>query len=194
MNLVKLIKKIFNETMFLFFRPRLHWEMIKSGKNQSTLVLRKFILPGLILIFIFSQLGDFIFNSEYGYLWKDSLIKATLKIILLLFVFIISRILTYEVSKLFQVEISKGIIKRVAIYSIMPAIMTGIVTGLLPFLNLGGFLPWYGLYIAYLGIEMYSKIDDRKKFYFYFILFTGIFFLSMIFSFVLKRISFNLMY
>lgn len=194
MNLIKLIKKIFRETMFLFFRPKLHWEMIKSGKNQSTLVLRKFILPGLILIFIFSPLGDLIFNSEYGFLWKDSLIKATLKIILLLFIFIISRILTYEVSKLFQVEISRGIIKRVAIYSIMPAIMTGIVTGLLPFLNLGGFLPWYGLYIAYLGIETYSKIDERKKFYFYFILFTGIFFLSMIFSFVLKRISFNLMY
>jgi len=194
MNLIKLIKKIFDETMFLFFRPKLHWEMIKSGKNQATLVLKKFLLPGLVLIFIFSPLGDFIFNSKYGFLWKDSLIKASMKIILLLFIFIISQFLTYEVSKLFHVEISRGIIKRVSIYSIMPAIMTGIVTGLLPFLNLCGFLPWYGLYIAYLGINIYCRIDERKRFYYFFVLFTGMFFLTMIFSFILKRISFNLMY
>lgn len=180
--------------MFLFFRPRLHWEMIKSGRNNSTLVLRKFLLPGLIIIFFFSQLGDLIFNSEYGYLWKDSLIKASLKVVLLLFVFIVSQTVILEVSKLFHVEVSKAITKRVSIYSMMPAIMTSIVTGLLPFLNLGGFLPWYGLYIAYLGIIKYCAIDENKRFYYFFVLFVGMFFITMIFSFILKRISFNLMY
>lgn len=194
MNLINLIKKIFNETMFLFFRPRLYWEMIKSGRNNSTLVLRRFLFPGLIIIFIFSQLGDLIFNSKYGYLWKDSLIKASLKVVLFLFIIIVSRILILQVSKLFHIEISNGIAKRISIYSMMPAIMTGIVTGLLPFLNLGGFLPWYGLYIAYLGINQHCSIDENKRFYYFFVLFVGMFFTTMIFSFILKRISFNLMY
>jgi|APHig6443717497_1056834.scaffolds.fasta_scaffold84814_2 hypothetical protein len=180
--------------MFLLLSPKQHWNMVKSGKNYSSLILRRFFIPGLLIILIFIPLGDFLFNSEYGYLWKDSLIKALLKVLLILFIFLASRILLFEVSKAFNIDISTAAVKRITIYSVMPAIFSGIVTGLLPFFYLGGVFPWYGLYLAYVGINAYCTISEEKRFYFFFVLFVGMFFSTMIFSFLLKRISFNLLY
>ena len=180
--------------MFLLLKPKQHWDMVKSGKNYSTLILRRFMIPGLIIILIFIPLGDFLFNSEFGFLLKDSLIKALLKVLLILLIFIASRIFLFEVSKAFNIEISTAAVKRITIYAVMPAIFSAIVTGLFPFLYLGGIFPWYGFYLAFIGINAYCTIPEEKRFYYFFVLFVGMFFSIMIFSFLLKRISFNLLY
>jgi hypothetical protein len=189
MKLKVLLKDILDECLSFFLRPREYWQQIKTGNNKNTFSFHKFFLPVLVLSFIFIVGGHLLFHIKEGFVWQEALVKAFQKILFLLFVWFFSIIAVRMVLKWFKIGVKMGAIKKIMTYSCSPALLTALVTGLLPFLDLGGIAPWYGLFLAYTGLETFFIIPEKKKFYFYFVLFMCVFSIIMIFSFSLKRIG-----
>lgn len=189
MKLKVLLKDILDECLSFFLRPREYWQQIKTGNNKNTFSFRKFFLPVLILSFIFIIGIHLLFHLKEGILWQEALVKAFQKILFLLFLWFFSIIIVRMVMKWFKIGVKMGAIRKIMTYSSSPALLTALVTGLLPFLDLGGIAPWYGLFLAYTGLETFFIIPEKKKFYFYFVLFMCVFSIIMIFSFSLKRVG-----
>jgi hypothetical protein len=193
MSLIQPISIIYHESLSFFLHPTTYWQQIKAGNNKGIFSFRKFFLPGLAVAFVFIILGDLIFHSKNGFFWRDSLIKASLKLVFLFLLLTFSIMLMRFVMQQFHFTVKMGAIKKIATYSMAPVLLTTIVTGLLPFLDLGGIAPWYGFFLAYIGFETFFQIQAEKKFYFYFVLFMAIFSLIMILTFTLNRISAHLL-
>jgi hypothetical protein len=189
MNLFEPIKTIYHESLFFFLHPGTYWKQIKAGNYRGIFGFSQFFIPGLLVAFICMVLGDIIFHSHDGIPWKESLVTATRKIIFLFLLLTFSIILIKFLINQFHFDLKIGNVKKILTYSLSPALIKAIVTGLLPFLDLGGILPWYGFYLAYMGFETFFEIPDNRKFYFYFVLFMAIFSLIMILSFFLNRIA-----
>lgn len=189
MSLFEPIKRIYHESFFFFLHPGSYWKEIKAGNYKGIFGFGKFFLPGLLVAFVCIILGDLIFHSHNGYPWKESVVNALRKIIFLFLLLAFSQIVIRFVIKQFHFSLKLGPLKKILTYSISPALLTTIVTGILPFLDLGGIAPWYGFYLAYVGFETYFEIPEKKKFYFYFALFMAVFSLIMILTFTLNRIA-----
>jgi len=189
MSLIEPIKKIYHESLYFYLHPTTYWHEIKAGNYRGIFGFRTFFLPGLFIAFIFNILGELIFHSRHGFLWKDALVKASRKVIFLFLLLTISIMIIRFVMKQFHFNLKMGTVKRIFTYSLSPAIISTVFTGLLPFLDIGGVAPWYGFYLAYVGFNTFFQIPNEKKFYFYFALFMAIFSLIMILTFTLNRIS-----
>jgi hypothetical protein len=183
----QLLKDILDECLSFFLRPRTYWQQIKAGNNKGTFSFRKFFVPALMLSFIFICGGYLLYHFREGFLWKEALVKATQKIIFLSLVLFFSILIIRMVMKWFKIGVKMRTIRNIATYSTSPALLTALVTGLFPFLDLGGIAPWYGLYLAFTGLETFFIIPDKKKFYFYFVLFMVLFSAIMILTFTLSR-------
>lgn len=137
MKLFQLIKDILNECLSFFLQPRVYWQEMKAGNNRGIFSFKKFFVPALILTFIFIILGELVFHSKDGFLWKDSLVKASRKVLFLFLILIFSVIIIRMVMKWFRIGVKMGAIRRIATYSITPALLTALFTGLFPFFDLG---------------------------------------------------------
>jgi hypothetical protein len=93
------------------------------------------------------------------------------------------------VMKWFKIGVRMRTIRKIATYSTSPALLTALFTGIFPFLDLGGIAPWYGLFLAFTGLETFFNIPEKKKFYFYFVLFMVLFIAIMILTFSLNRFA-----
>ena len=182
-----MLKGIYNEWLSFYLHPRIYWQQIRSGKNKSIFSFRKFFLPAIILTAPFILIGDIIFNSRNGFLWKEWIVNAIREVLFLFLIFIFSIIIIRMVMKWFKIGVKMSAIRRIATYSITPALITALFTGLFPFLDLGGIAPWYGLFLVFTGIETFFSIPEKKKFYFYFVLFMVMFVVIMMVTFTLQR-------
>ena len=81
MNIGSLLKEIFNEGARVLYNPRKHWIMVKHDRDAFSGVFTKFLVPSLILVFFSVIVGDLMFESEYGWIIQDSLIKAAILLI-----------------------------------------------------------------------------------------------------------------
>jgi hypothetical protein len=188
------VKDIYHECLSFFLHPTTYWQQIKAGKSKGAFGFGQFFLPGLLVAFVFIILGDLIFHSRYGFMWKDSLIKASRRVLFLFLLITFSIMVIRIVLQQFHMNLRMGTVKKIAVFSLSPAIITTICTGLLPFLDLGGIAPWYGFFLAYFGFETFFQIQEEKKFYVYFALFMAVFSLIMILTFTLNRISAYLLF
>jgi len=189
MKLSELFKGILNECLSFFLKPSEYWQQIKIRDNRHFFSLKKFFLPVLILSFFFTIAGHLLFHIRQGFLWQEALVKASKKVIFIMLLLFFSIIVIRMVMKWFKIGVKMGVIKKIATYSVSPALLTALFTGLFPFLDLGGIVPWYGLFLAYTGLETFFMIPEKKKFYFYFVLFMVVFSVIMILSFSLKRVA-----
>lgn len=189
MSLIELVKKIYHESLFFFLHPYKYWQGIKSGEYKGIFGFNRFFIPGLIVALPSIYLGDFLFHFKDGFHWQDALVTSIRKVIFLFLLLTFSNMIIRFIIKQFRFPFKLGPIKRITAYSVSPALLTMIVTGIFPFLDLGGVAPWYGFYLAYVGFETYYEVPENKKFYFYFALFMGIFSLIMFLSFTLNRIA-----
>jgi len=187
------LKDIYHECLSFFLHPTAYWQQIKAGNSRGAFGFRRFFLPGLFVAFVFILIGELIFHSRYGFLWRDLVIKASRKVVFLFLLLTFSIPIIRFVIKQFHLTFKMGVVKKIVAFSVSPAIITTIFTGLLPFLDLGGIAPWYGFYLAYIGFETFFTIEEEKKFYVYFALFMSIFSLIMILTFTLNRITAHLL-
>lgn len=189
MSLFETTKRIYHESLYFFLHPATYWQQIKSGNYKGIFGFNMFFLPGLLITFLFNVIGNQLFHLRRGFIWQESLVLASQEVIFLFLLLTFSNMLIRFIVKQFHFSLKMGVVKKITVYSLSPALITSVVTGLLPFLDLGGIAPWYGFYLAYLGFETYFQIEPKKKFYFYFTLFMAIFSLIMILTFTLNRIS-----
>jgi hypothetical protein len=189
MKLSKLFKDILNECLSFFLRPRIYWQQIKAGNNKGTFSFKKFFVPMLSLSFIFIIAGHLLFHIRSGFLWKEALVKASEKVIFLSLILFFSILIIRMVMKWFKIGVKMITIRKIATYSTSPALLTALFTGLFPFLDLGGIAPWYGLFLVFTGLETFFIISEKKKFYFYFVLFMVLFIAIMILTFSLNRMA-----
>ncbi|HNW50199.1 MAG TPA: YIP1 family protein [Prolixibacteraceae bacterium] len=189
MKLPLSLKGILDECLSFFLRPRTYWQQIKTGKRRGAFSFKRFFIPALIIAFFFTFIGYFVFHLRDGFLWKEALVMAFKRIILIFLLLFLSVWVTKMVMGWFKITIKGRTVRNIAVYSLSPVLLTSICTGLLPFLDLGGVAPWYGLYLAYTGLETFFIIPEKKKFYFYFVLFMAVFMVIMTLTFALRRIS-----
>jgi hypothetical protein len=189
MNLFQTLKDILNECLSFFLRPRLYWQQLKAGNSSRIFSFKKFFLPALGLTFVFIIAGELIFHSRNGILLDVILVKATKKILFLVLLLIFAVLIIGMVMKWFRIGFKVQLISKISIYSITPALLASLCTGLFPFLDLGGILPWYGLFLVFTGIETFFSIPENRKFYFYFVLLMILFITIMILTFILNRLS-----
>lgn len=189
MSLFQPFNTIYHESLAFFLHPQVYWRELKSGTRKNVFGFRNFLVPGLIIGFVCIVLGDLIFHSKNGFFWQDSLVKACRKTLFIFMLLTFSVMITKFVLGQFHFELKMKTARKIAVISLAPAVLKTVITGLLPFLDLGGVLPWYGFFLAYFGFETFFVIPDEKKFYFYFALFMAIFSLIMFLTFILNRIS-----
>jgi hypothetical protein len=193
MKLSELLKDILNECLSFFLRPRIYWQQIKEGNNKGTFSFQKFLIPASVIAFIFNITGNLVFHSKGGFLWVEWLIKASRKILFLFLILFFSIIIIRMVMKWFKFGIKMRTIRNIVTYSTAPFLLTALFTGLLPFFDLGGIAPWYGLFLVFTGLETFFKIPEEKKFYFYFVLFMCLFSAIMMLTFTLNKIMIYLL-
>lgn len=194
MNLLKISKNILDECIAFYIRPAGYWQQIKEGNREGIFSFKIFFIPALVILILSVMAGDLMFHSQYGFLWKDSLIKGSRKVILLLLILFSSIVITRFIFEAFELKIKMPLIKKIAVFSLSPALITMIFTSLFPFFDLGGIAPWYGLFLVYNGIETFFEIPEKKKFYFYFVLFLSLFVMIMILTYIINKITARFIY
>lgn len=163
MQLGKLLIELAEESYLIIIHPSEYWKAKKNKQEEAKGVFLRFFLPGLILIFLAIVLGDFLFESEYGLLIKDTLIKALRKVLILGMSFFASTILLYEISRLHKIPVSFEAARKIIIYSMVPLVIITMVIGLFPFLDILGILGFYSYYLLYSALISIYEIKPKRN-------------------------------
>jgi hypothetical protein len=147
-----------------------------------------------LFVFIAVFIGDLIFESEYGFLFWDTLIKATRKIILLLLTLIASNMLLYEISRGFKIPIAFEESRKITIYSMLPLVLLAIVTGFFPFFDVVGIFAFYCFYLAYSGLNVLFGVQLQRNYSFLIILAGFVFFTYFFLAFLLTKLTALIIY
>ena len=188
MSLFQPFTTIYHESLAFFLHPQVYWRELKSGSRKNVFGFRNFLVPGLIIGFVCIVLGDLIFHSKNGFFWQDSLVKACRKTLFIFMLLTFSVMITKFVLGQFHFELKMKTARKIAVISLAPAVLKTVITGLLPFLDLGGVLPWYGFFLAYLSRNVLCN-SRREEILLLFCAFMAIFSLIMFLTFILNRIS-----
>ncbi|MDA3929882.1 MAG: YIP1 family protein [Prolixibacteraceae bacterium] len=194
MKLVEYVVEIFEESLRIIFYPKLHWLRVKAERDVISGGFRKFFVPGILFVFIAVFIGDLIFESEYGFLFWDTLIKATRKIILLLLTLIASNMLLYEISRGFKIPIAFEESRKITIYSMLPLVLLAIVTGFFPFFDVVGIFAFYCFYLAYSGLNVLFGVQLQRNYSFLIILAGFVFFTYFFLAFLLTKLTALIIY
>jgi hypothetical protein len=186
--------KAISKEMFTFFTtPRAYWQRIKEGSLKGSFGFANFFVPSIFSIAVLIFAGEYLFNSEEGFLLKLTLVKIAQRIVFLFTIILLSVLIIRQVKSWFNIPMRMRTVRSVVIYSLSPALVTSMVVGLFPFFELGGILPWYGFFLAYTGFETFLNVPEKLKFYFYFVSFSLLFFMIVLITFILQRFSLYIM-
>lgn len=194
MNPGKFLIEIATESINLLLQPKRYWLGIKKNENSMTGIFMKFFVPGLFLIFVAIVIGDVIFESEYGLLLIDTLIKATRRIMLLLLTFFAATMLLYEVSRKFNIPVGFETARKIVIYSMTPLVLITIVTGIFPFLDVIGILGLYSFYLIYTALITIFEIKPFRNISYMVILFFSILIVYAFIAYILSKLTALIIY
>lgn len=153
MNLANQLIKIFQESSRFLLNPKKHWERVKEDKDLIEDGIRKFFVLGLVLLVLASVLGDFLFESQYGFILKTTIIKLVRKILLLALALLAGNMLLYELSRIFRIPVGFETSRKIVTYSMLPLVAVTIVTSLFPFLDVIGIVSIYSFYLVYSALN-----------------------------------------
>lgn len=163
MKLINYLKDIFQEVIRILLYPQNHWLRVRAEKDFITGGFRRFFVPGLVLVVVAVFFGDLLFESEYGFLFKDTLIKATRKVLILILTLFASNMIIYEVSRLFKVPMEFESARKIATYSMLPVVLMTMLIGLFPFLDILGIMSLYSLYLLYNAVHVLCEVKLQKN-------------------------------
>ena len=190
----KLLVELAEESYHIILYPSVYWKAKKNDQEEAKGVFIRFFLPGLILIFLAIVLGDFLFESEYGLLIKDTLIKALRKVLILVMSFFASTMLLYEISRMYKIPIGFDAARKITIYSMIPLVIMTIMIGLFPFLDVLGVLGFYSYYLLYSALVSVYEINPKRNVT-YMVLLMGSTFLSfLVIAFLLSKLTALIIY
>ena len=162
MDFKKLYTNVFNEVKLIITEPRKHWQTLKEREATGFMMLNQLLLPSMVLVFIAAFLGESLFNSEYGILLIDGLVRASRKVLAIILSYYVSIWIVYETARNYKARPDFEDARKIAFYSIVPAIVSSIVVGLLPFIEIFDLFSLYGLFVAWEGIHVLFDVPDRK--------------------------------
>lgn len=166
MNLIQRLTTNTQKSIELILYPKKFWAKFNVLQQEGQSAFNQYFVPGIIVVFISVVIGEVLFNSVYGVLWFDILVKAVRKILVLSFVFILSYFILYRVSRMKGIPIEKIVSRRIVIYSMTPVLYASAVTGLFPFLSFLGLFSFYSLYLVCLAMcELYDIKLQRNASY-----------------------------
>ena len=170
----KLPIEIAKESFYIMLRPEQHWQKIKTDSTYNPGVFSRFFFPGLVMIFVSVIIGTLLFNSSFGFLPIDTMIKALREVLLVLMTFVASTMILYEVSRWYHIPMGFETARRVIIYSMLPFFAISIITGFFPFLTYLEIFSIYSFYLLYLALTTIYEITPYRKMGYLIILFAGI--------------------
>ncbi len=166
MNLIQRLTTNTQKSIELILYPKKFWTKFNVLQQEGQSAFNQYFVPGIIVVFISVVIGEVLFNSVYGVLWFDILVKAVRKILVLSFVFVLSYFILYRVSRMKGIPIEKIVSRRIVIYSMTPVLYASAVTGLFPFLSFLGLFSFYSLYLVCLAMcELYDIKLQRNASY-----------------------------
>lgn len=170
----KLPIEIAKESLRVIVKPEQHWQRVKADNTYFPGVFSRFFFPGLVMVFMSVILGTLLFNSSYGFLLVDTLIKAFREVLLVLMTFIASTMILYEVSRWYRIPIGFETARRLIIYSMLPLFAVTIATNVFPFLSYLEILSFYSYYVLYMALTTIYEISPYRKMGYLIVLVAGI--------------------
>jgi hypothetical protein len=165
-NLIQRLTANTQKSIELIIYPKHFWKKFNALQQEGQSAFNQYFVPGIIVVFLSVVIGEVLFNSVYGVLWFDILVKAVRKILVLSFVFVLSYVILYHVSHKKGIPIEKNVSRRIIIYSMTPVLYASVVTGLFPFLGFLGLFSFYSLYLICLAMcELYDIKLQRNASY-----------------------------
>lgn len=182
------------ESVNILVQPVKFWQGIKTDKNSINGVFSRFFLTGLVLIFLAIIIGDVIFESEYGWLMKDTLIKASRMVVFLLLAFFATTMIMYEVSRKFRIPVEFETARKITIYSMLPLVLVTIVTGVFPFLDVLGLISFYSLYLIYIALITLFELKPHRNITYFVVLLSSIFISYFLIAWLLSKLTALIIY
>lgn len=194
MKQVKYVKELFEESIRIILNPKKHWVRVKAERDLIEGGFRKFFVPGFVLLIIACLIGDLIFESEYGFVIQNSIIKIVRKVLLLLLTMLASNMIMYELARMFKVPMEFETSRKVIVYSMMPLVLVTILISLFPFLDVVGIVSLYGFYQIYVALNVLYGITLERNLSFISLLLLCLFGSYVIIAFLLNRLTALIIY
>jgi|YNPMSStandDraft_2_1061718.scaffolds.fasta_scaffold13383_2 hypothetical protein len=160
------IKLIIDRSKEILFNPKAEWQKINEETTGTKDVLMGFVLPYLILNFIASIIGNFLFKTIF-FSPLYFIAFAFVNLFVYLIILYITPVILQALAKSFSAEVDKVKAFKLVSYSFTPSYIIGIIVGLLPLLSIFGIVGLYGLYIMWVGFDILLKVPEDKKVGFY---------------------------
>jgi len=159
------INAFFNRTKNLIVNPEEEWKIIEAEETKASVVFTNFVLPYLILNFIASILGSFLFAGIF-LLYSPltyGIATALTSFLVYIIVLYVTPIIIKALGSSFGTEVSQDKAFKLVAYSFVPSYVIGILVGLLPSLSILGILGLYSLYVFWHGFGALLHTPEDKK-------------------------------
>lgn len=160
------IKALINRSSGIILNPQLEWQKINEETSGTKDVLMNFVLPYLVLNFIASVIGSFLFSPFFVSTFYI-IAYALVNVIVYLVVLYLTPIILQALSNSFSAEVDKTKVFKLIAYTFTPSYIIGILVGLFPLLSILSIVGLYGLYIMWIGFDIMIKMPADKKVGFY---------------------------
>ncbi|MFA9391059.1 MAG: Yip1 family protein [Prolixibacteraceae bacterium] len=194
MKAVDYIKKMLDESFRVMLNPKKHWKDVNTSADLLEMGWFMFYLPGFLLVFLAIFLGDLLFESEYGFLFTDTIIKAIRKVLHLSLMLWAANMLIFEISKSFHVPVSHENSRKMASYALLPVLFVTIVAGLFPFMDIVGLVGFYSLYLVYSALNLLYDIHFKKNTSYVIVLLSSLFLAFAFIGFLLSKLTALIIY
>lgn len=188
------IIQLWQASYVLLFSPRIHWQKVKHETDFQGGSFRRFLLPWLALLLVAVFLGSFWFESTYGFLFADTLIKAIRKILIVVLSFWGAIILIYEISRVFRVPVSFEISRKIALYASLPVILSMMFTALFPFAYIAGLAGFYALFVVYSAVNQLYKVHLSRNIKYLSVMLSMLFAVYALVAYLLSKLTAIIIY
>lgn len=194
MRAIEYILRLLHESYQIIVAPSNHWQKVKESDDLLNNGWLGFYLPGIAMVILAVFIGDLMFESEYGFLLSDTLIKASRKVLTLGLVLLASNMLIYEISRIHHVPVSYEESRKIATYAMLPFLISTVVTSLFPFMDIFGILSFYSLYLVYVALNKLYDIVFRKHIRYLTILVASLFLAYVSIALLLTKLTALIIY
>jgi len=153
---------LFHESWALLSEPRKFWNK-KLSDEFSFPVIPSFLIPYLLLVGLAVMLGEVLWSEEL--LWSYAILKAVREVVSYTLQFTAAIFILNRLLHNFKGTSNKKALNNVVIYSLLPFLISSVITGLFPGLYILGIIGLYGFYLFVVGtqacLEIPAELESR---------------------------------
>lgn len=176
------------------FHPGQHWQTVKQETDFYGGKFRFFLLPWIVLLAMAIFMGSLIFESKYGFLFVDTLIRAVRKMLVVVLSFLGGNMLIYEISRIYRVPVSFETSRKIALYASLPLVLSMIFTALFPFAYIAGLAGFYALYLVYSAVHHLYQVHWLRNLKYLSVLLSMLFVSFVFIAYALSKLTALIIY